>query len=90
MKAIITDKEALQALKPQQIENYLRKKGYPCTETSIKATYWGIGDWELGLPSRTDYADYSFRVCDVLTTLANAENRSQLDIYAEIANEERQ
>jgi len=88
MKAIVSDLDTLRSLKPLELVQYLRFKGWQQdSELGTKATLWvradGGGD-EIVLPKRRDFADFDLRMAEVLKTLAKTEARSQLDILRDV------
>ena len=90
MKAIINDVEILNHLQPQQIDKYLKSKGWH--EQSVipnKVSIWIRDNYpenklKIQLPVDQNFDDYSRRIYDVIEILEQAENRSQLDILGEI------
>lgn len=89
MKAIVSDLDALRSLKPLELVQYLRFKGWQQdSELGSKATLWvradGGGTDEIVLPKRRDFADFDLRMAEVLKTLAKTEARSQLDILRDV------
>ena len=90
MKAIINDVEILNHLQPQQIDKYLKSKGWH--EQSVipnKVSIWIRDNYpenklKIQLPVDQNFDDYSRRIYDVIEVLEQAENRSQLDILGEI------
>jgi hypothetical protein len=88
MRAIISDLDTLRSLKPLELVQYLRAKGWhQDSDLGAKATLWvradGAAD-EIVLPKRRDFADFDLRMAEVLTTLAKTEARSQLDILRDV------
>jgi hypothetical protein len=92
MRAIISDVDTLRALKPLELAQYLRAKGWRQDgELGSKATLWvrsdvvdqGGGD-EIILPRGRDFADFDLRMAEVLTTLARTEVRSELDVLRDV------
>jgi len=89
MKAIVSDLEALRSLKPLELVQYLRFKGWQQNnDIGSKATLWvradGSATDEIVLPKRRDFADFDLRMAEVLKTLAKTEARSQLDILRDV------
>ena len=89
MKAIVSDLEALRSLKPLELVQYLRFKGWQQdNDIGTKATLWVRADGsaadEIVLPKRRDFADFDLRMAEVLKTLAKTEARSQLDILRDV------
>lgn len=89
MKAIVSDLDTLRSLKPLELVQYLRAKGWHQNcELGTKATLWVRADNssadEIVLPKRRDFADFDLRMAEVLTTLEKTEARSQLDILRDV------
>jgi hypothetical protein len=88
MRAIISDLDTLRSLKPLELVQYLRAKGWQQdSDLGTKATLWvrtdGRAD-EIVLPKGRDFRDFDLRMSEVLKTLANTEARSQLDILRDV------
>jgi len=90
MKAIINDVEILSHLQPQQINKYLKSKGwYEQSVIPNKVSIWILDNYaenklKIQLPIDQNFDDYSQRIYDVIEILEQAENRSRLDILSEI------
>jgi hypothetical protein len=88
MRAIISDLDTLRSLKPLEVVQYLRAKGWQQdSDIGPKATLWVRADGgadEIVLPKRRDFGDFDLRMSEVLKTLAKTEARSQLDILRDV------
>ena len=88
MRAIISDLDTLRSLKPLELVQYLRAKGWQRdSDLGAKATLWVRADGttdEIVLPKRRDFGDFDLRMSEVLKTLAKTEARSQLDILRDV------
>lgn len=88
MRAIVSDSDTLRSLKPLELVQYLRAKGWQQdSELGTKATLWVRPDGgadEIVLPRRRDFGDFDLRMSEVLKTLAKTEARSQLDILRDV------
>ena len=91
MKVTITDKDALRALSWGAVKQYLdSKRGWKqADEVPGKALVYQRKDkngrlWEIDVLLRDDLADYVSRMGDAVTILARLENRSELDVYADL------
>lgn len=88
MRAIISDLDTLRSLKPLELVQYLRAKGWQQdSDLGTKATLWVRADGgadEIVLPKRRDFGDFDLRMSEVLKTLAKTETRSQLDILRDV------
>lgn len=92
MKANVTDVAALTALRPLDVIAYLRASGWTPLESDPGAPFseWSKdgtrGYVEVQVPRHPTWRDYARRVQEVLSTLADDEQRSQLQLIGEIAN----
>ncbi|NNM60730.1 MAG: hypothetical protein HKM03_01015 [Steroidobacteraceae bacterium] len=88
MKAAIHDADTLRGLKPLEVVQYLRAKGWQQEgDLGSKATLWVTGgdtDDEIILPMRRELGDFDLRMSEVLRTLEKVEARSQLDILRDL------
>ena len=88
--AIAGDKATLRALKPLEVVAYLRAKGWRQTvDRPGKSSLWTLlgeagTEFDVTLPDRSEIGDYSLRMAEVLETLADAEQRSQLDVLRDV------
>lgn len=90
MKVAVQDTATLRTLRPLEVAAYLRAKGWrEEADFSGKASLWllqqpdGI-EFDVTLPLRRSLADYTLRMEELLTTIANAERRSQLEVLRDI------
>jgi hypothetical protein len=90
MKALVRDTETLQTLRPLELVQYLKANGWQQNrQIPDKASYWhGKGadgeELEILLPLRTNFADYTARMAELLHVLEVAEGRSQLEILQDL------
>ena len=88
MKAAIHDADTLRGLKPLEVVQYLRAKGWQQEgDLGSKATLWVTGTDtgnEIVLPMRRELGDFDLRMSEVLRTLEKVEARSQLDILRDL------
>lgn len=89
MRVNIRDVEAIRAIRPVDAALYLRSKGWtrqviPITNASL--WHYGQGDDKIEalLPMDVELSDYAFRMGDLLSVIATAENRSQLQVYSDL------
>lgn len=89
MKAIVTDREALQSISISDLAAYLRAAGWvgqPPRERPF--TTWTITKdgqtFDLDMPARSDFLDYARRTSEVLANLMAVEERSQMEIFQDI------
>ena len=90
MRAHIIDGEALASLRPREIRLYLMTHGWSTSDEGSEASgvWTHVADdetFEVATPSSTDARDYPQRVADLVSTLAVVEDRSELDVYRELA-----
>lgn len=82
LKATITDSEALRAITPEMMKAYLQAHGWKLDAGDL----WGR--WRMGAEyifAELDiFDDRAIRAAEALQTLAQIEDRSQLDIYCEL------
>ena len=93
MKVRIEDKEALEALSWESLKAYLdRSEDWTYAEDIPgKAAVYQHSDsngrlWEIIVPLRRNLGDYVSRMADAVSTLARVEDRSELDVYDDLAN----
>ncbi len=90
MKVQIRDKEALESLTTANLRAYLESQGW----TDVRR--WGQRAdihskeasgrlWEIAIPLREDTSDYAEIMAEAVTTLAEAEDRSQLDVFYDLS-----
>jgi hypothetical protein len=87
MKAVVSDLDTLRSLKPLELAQYLRSKGWRQDgDLGVKATLWVRANEtdEIILPKRNDFADFDLRIAEVLKILEKTEARSQLDILRDV------
>jgi hypothetical protein len=90
VKVAVQDTATLRTLRPLEVAAYLRAKGWrEEADLSGKASLWLLqhpegGTFDVTLPLRRSLADYTLRMEELLTTLANAEQRSQLEVLRDI------
>ena len=85
MQASITDVSALTALTPLQISAYLSARGAVVRgKYKNKASIWSYGDDQILLPLSKGIGGYAEAISNILTTIAEKEERSQLQIYKDV------
>jgi hypothetical protein len=90
VRAIVTDADVLGRLAPDVVAAYLRRTGWTPELQRQNGTIWGRelqggrAAVALFLPDDQTHADYAIRLGALLTTLALAEDRSQLAILTEL------
>lgn len=86
IKVKITDKAAMERLKPEMVRAYLsRHKWTPIDEEQPRAViqYWQGDEWLLVLRSQ-EVGDYGLRLSAIVRDVALFEQRSELAVYVEI------
>lgn len=89
MRVDIRDAEALRAVRPMEAALYLRSAGWRRSDlVPHRESVWlretDSGEFEILLPMDPKLHDYSLRVGELLRTLADAEKRSQAEIYSDL------
>lgn len=90
MKVGVEDAAVLRSIKPLELAAYLRSKGWHLdANLAGKATLWSIrntggAEFDVTLPPRREFGDYVLRMGEALRTLADAEQRSALDVLRDI------
>lgn len=90
MRADIRDANILKELNPNAFESYLQARQWQRVDTIPgRASVWRPdakrSSPEVIVPLKTDFADYALRVSEIIQTLARFEDRSQLEIIAELS-----
>ncbi len=89
MRATIRDPQTLAGVRPRDLAGYLRVKGWQQRDLSPGRSIWTIGangdSFEILLPLDDSFRDYALRISDVLRTLERVEDRSQLEVIADVA-----
>ena len=91
MKVQIRDKDALESLTTANLRAYLETHGW------VDVRHWGERGtihskeqcgklWEIAIPNREDCSDYAEFMAEAVTTLAEAEDRLQPDVFYDLAN----
>ncbi len=90
MRVAVQDKTTLRAIKPLEMAAYLHANGWRQEADRVgKGSLWilktesGV-EFDLTLPARRELGDYELRMAEVLSTLADAEQRSQLDVLRDL------
>jgi hypothetical protein len=91
MRVAVHDAAALRALKPLEVAAYLRAKGWQ-QEADIgdKGSLWLLRreadgtEFDVTLPAKRELKDYVLRMAEVLRGLADAEDRSELDVLTDV------
>jgi hypothetical protein len=84
MRAIIDDPEVLLTVRPSDMIAYARAQGWTRTRHIGGGGVWSRDSKNLLLPENRGAPDYAARVADFIRGLEKAEDRSQLDILADI------
>ena len=86
MEVAVQDSATLRALKPLELASYLRAKGWRQeADLAGKGSLWLLqgpngAEFDVTLPAKRELGDFVLRMAEVLSTLADAEGRSQLDV----------
>ncbi|MCP4657691.1 MAG: hypothetical protein GY856_19975 [bacterium] len=89
MRVTIRDSQVLAALRPLDIAAYLRSRGWREKEHSTgRFAIWTLAknghELEAFLPLDDTFRDYRQRIVDLLRTLEQAEDRSQLEVLVDV------
>ncbi len=88
MKALVQDVDALKALRPHDVAAYLRTRGWLLAETVGPFTRYTLetngSKLDVEVPKASEYRDYPLRMAEVLSAIARAERRSQLEILQDL------
>ena len=89
MKVQIRDKEALESLTVANLRAYLEKHGWgnerPWGTWATILSKEGSGRlWEVSVPNEVGGLLYAESVAEIIATLAEAEDRSQLDVFNDL------
>lgn len=86
MKVAIRDPASVLSLRPLEVVSYLRSTGWQRAEFHEgRFAVWTFGeDYEALLPLRTDQRDYALRMGELLGTLSQVEDRSQLEVLRDL------
>jgi hypothetical protein len=89
MRATIRDPETLGSVRPRDLAAYLRAKGWQQSNLFPGRSIWRLGSngdtFEILLPLDDTFRDYALRISDVLRTLEEVEDRSQLELIADVS-----
>ena len=90
MKVQIQDRDALSSLTTSNLRSYLQSRGWadagPWGErATLHVKEYGGRDWEILIPLRDTIADYAEVMAEAVAVLATVEERSQLDVYYDLA-----
>ena len=91
MKVQIRDKEAMDSLTVSSLRAYLEAQGWGNdrpwgTWATILSKEGGGKMWEVSVPNEAGGLLYAESVAEIIATLAEAEERSQLDVFYDLAD----
>ena len=87
MRARITDPATLRTISPAQIIAYIRSRGAVQVGNFLgKATIWSYKTSEFLVPVDIQFADYAYRIAEILAALEKVEDRSQVQIFEDLQN----
>ena len=88
MKATIRDLETLRTIRPLEVVSYLRAHRWHQAEKLERGAFWVKEEsgtsFEILLPFDATLRDFPNRIAEVLSTLEQAEKRSQLEIVEDL------
>ncbi len=90
MKVEIRDKEAVSSLSLLSLRSYLKSRGWVDegpwgNRATIYTMEYGGRSWEILCPFRDTIADYAESMAESIAILATVEERSQLDVFHDLA-----
>ena len=91
MKVQIRDREALSSLTTLNLRAYLKSQGWADAgqwgeRATIHVKEYAGRDWEILVPLRDTVADYAESMAETVEILATVEERSQLDVFNDLAD----
>lgn len=91
MKVQIKDRDALSSLTTLNLRAYLKSRGWADAgqwgeRATIHVKEYAGRDWEILVPLRDTVADYAESMAETVEILATVEERSQLDVFDDLAN----
>ncbi|MBO3738190.1 hypothetical protein [Actinoplanes flavus] len=90
IQARVTDRDALAARSPSELAMYLRANAWAIRDRGRGGIVWiktiGADEFEVLQPHDLALRDYPSRVRDLLSVLAVAEERSELEVLADITD----
>ena len=93
MQVAIRDRTALESLSVLSVRAYLISRGWTLDGAwgrrglaSLYLKEQGENSWDLVVPNLDTVSDYARRMFEVVTTLAETEERSQLEVYYDLMN----
>jgi hypothetical protein len=85
MKVRITDRRVLESVQPLEVATYLRSAGWALAGRIGDAAWvWKQADETVAVPENTEFADYARRLAELLDTLSQREQRSELEILRDL------
>jgi hypothetical protein len=90
VRASVSDREQLQSLDPVEVASYLQSKGWQRTDSGYeRAECWSFEtnageSLDVLVPTDATVGDFSLRMSELLQALEQVEQRSQMDILADI------
>ena len=90
MKVQIRDRKSLSSLSLLNLRSYLKSRGWVNegewgNRATIYSTEYGGRRWEYLCPLRDTIADYAESMAEAVETIATVEERSQLDVFHDLA-----
>jgi hypothetical protein len=91
MKTAIHDKSLLSSIGPTELTSYLKASGWTLqADVEARGSVWikdSLGEGEeadILVPATRAFKDYALRIAELMHTLAQTENRSELHIFRDI------
>lgn len=88
LRVDLRDEKACAEITPEAAATYLRAKGWELTLEREHVTLWNAcGEFAVNVPREQSFADYGRRMCEAVTDLADAEQRSPLAVWVDMMGE---
>ena len=84
MQVKIIDKELLNSIKPERLKRYLEENGWEDREAMGEARVFHKGETGILWLPNNRFADYSQRMREVVDTLAQIQDISQLEVITKL------
>jgi hypothetical protein len=91
VRAIVTDSKMLSSLEPEAVSRYLRETGWTEAHERRTSVVWTLqtdhGVADVLVPTDRGFADYPIRMAELLAALSVVEDRSQLAVLVDLAED---
>lgn len=87
LRVDLRDEKACAEISPEMAERYLRAKGWRLADRFDGWDLWRLHSRAAHMPHEPTRADYGRRMCEAVTDLADAEQRSPLAVWVDMMGE---